>query len=110
VVYIALKHPHTPWYARAALLLVAAYAFSPIDLIPDFIPILGSLDDLFIVPLGVALSFKLIPKDVVEECRARAAAEHRQPKIWAAAFVFVALYLAASYFLIWLLYQAWFAR
>ena len=60
-VYLAAKDPRTPWYAKAVAFLTIAYAFSPIDLIPDFIPILGYLDDLFIVPAGIALAVRLIP-------------------------------------------------
>jgi uncharacterized membrane protein YkvA (DUF1232 family) len=67
--YYAARHPRLPWYARAWVLLVAAYAFSPIDLIPDFIPVLGYLDDLVIVPLGVFVALKLIPPAVMDECR-----------------------------------------
>lgn len=70
--YLAARHPATPWYARLAVAAVVAYAFSPIDLIPDFIPVLGYLDDLVLVPLGIALSIRLIPASVMEECRQRA--------------------------------------
>ena len=70
--YLACRDPRTPWYAKALAAVVAAYALSPIDLIPDFIPILGYLDDLVIVPLGIALTIKLIPKDVLEDCRRQA--------------------------------------
>jgi uncharacterized membrane protein YkvA (DUF1232 family) len=75
-VYQAARDPRTPWYARAAAILVAAYALSPIDLIPDFIPVLGYLDDLLIVPLGILLVVRLIPADVLAEHRATAEA-HR---------------------------------
>jgi uncharacterized membrane protein YkvA (DUF1232 family) len=70
--WYAYRDPRTPWYAKAWSALVAAYAFSPIDLIPDFIPILGYLDDLLLVPLGVALAIRLIPRDVMEDCRRKA--------------------------------------
>lgn len=66
----ALRHPRTPWYAKAWVLLVVAYAVSPIDLIPDPIPVLGLLDDALLVPLGVALARRLVPPDVLAECRA----------------------------------------
>lgn len=69
VYQLVLRHKRTPWYARAVLGLAVAYFLSPIDLIPDPIPVLGQLDDLFIVPGLVALALKLIPKDVVAECR-----------------------------------------
>lgn len=68
-VYLAAQDPRTPWYARAIAFITIAYAFSPIDLIPDFIPILGYLDDLLIVPAGIAWAIRLIPAEVLEEAR-----------------------------------------
>jgi len=70
--YLAYRDPRTPWYARLLAACVVAYAVSPIDLIPDFVPVLGYLDDLLLVPLGIALALKLIPAPVMAECRARA--------------------------------------
>ncbi len=70
--YLAYRDPRTPWHARLWAALVVAYAFSPIDLIPDFIPILGYLDDLVLLPLGVALALKLIPAEVMADSRAKA--------------------------------------
>ena len=70
-VYLAAKDPRTPWYAKLIAFITLAYAFSPIDLIPDFIPILGYLDDLFIVPAGIALAIRLIPAEVLEEARGK---------------------------------------
>ncbi len=72
-VYLAARDPRTPWYAKTIALLTVAYALSPIDLIPDFIPILGYLDDLIIVPAGLALALRLIPAEVMAEARAQAA-------------------------------------
>src|SRR6185436_14425584 len=72
---IAARHPRTPWYAKALALAVVAYAFSPIDLIPDFIPVLGYLDDALILPLGIWLTKCLIPVDILAECRAQAQIE-----------------------------------
>jgi uncharacterized membrane protein YkvA (DUF1232 family) len=69
---IAYRDPRTPWYARAWALIVVAYALSPIDLIPDFIPVLGYLDDLVLLPLGIALAIKLIPAEVLAEARVMA--------------------------------------
>ena len=70
--YLACRDRATPWYAKAIAAATAAYAFSPIDLVPDFIPLLGQLDDLVLVPLGIAVARKLIPKDVLARCRAEA--------------------------------------
>jgi uncharacterized membrane protein YkvA (DUF1232 family) len=70
---LAARHPRTPWYAKALLLAIVAYAVSPIDLIPDFIPVIGLLDDVILLPLGIALALKMIPRAVIEECRARVA-------------------------------------
>src|SRR5512133_1954353 len=72
--YLAYRHPLTPWYAKVLALAVVAYALSPIDLIPDFIPVLGYLDDLLIVPGGILLVARLVPPPVLAECRAQAAA------------------------------------
>ena len=72
-VYIAAKDPRTPWYAKALVFFVVAHTFSPIDLIPDFIPVFGYLDDLIITPLGLALAIRLIPAEVLEEARGRVA-------------------------------------
>jgi len=72
VLYLAYQDPRVPWYAKAVAAATVAYAVSPIDLIPDFIPVIGYLDDLLIVPLGIALSVKLVPADVMEECRQKA--------------------------------------
>ncbi len=72
-VYLAMRDPRVPWYAKALAACVVGYAFSPLDLIPDFIPVIGYLDDLIIVPLGVALVVRLIPPAVLSECREQAA-------------------------------------
>jgi len=71
-VYIAAKDPRTPWHARALIFFVVAHTFSPIDLIPDFIPILGYLDDIIITPLGLMVAIRLIPADVLEDAREKA--------------------------------------
>ncbi len=72
VLYLAAQHPRTPWYTKILALLTIAYALSPVDLIPDFIPVLGYLDDLIIVPLGIRLCLRSLPVDVMAECRAKA--------------------------------------
>ena len=71
-IYLAASDPRMPWYAKAIALITVAYALSPIDLIPDFIPVLGYLDDLIIVPAGIALAIRLIPAEVLAEARAQA--------------------------------------
>lgn len=93
VVYFAARDPRTPWHARAIALLVAAYALSPIDLIPDFIPVLGYLDDLLLVPLGLALAMHLIPPHVREDARARAASAMQRPTSRAMAIAIVVVWL-----------------
>jgi len=74
-IYLAAKDPRTPWYAKALIFFVVAHTFSPIDLIPDFIPVLGYLDDLLITPLGIALAIRLIPPEVLEEARGKVATQ-----------------------------------
>ena len=95
--YFVVRDRRTPWYARAAAAAVVAYALSPFDLIPDFVPVLGYLDDLIIVPLGIALVLKLVPGDVLVDCRHRAevAAERPVSRVGAAFMIAVWLALAA---------------
>lgn len=70
--YLAARDPRTPWHAKLLVAGIVAYAFSPIDLIPDFVPVLGYLDDLILIPLAITLAIKLVPRSVFSECRARA--------------------------------------
>ena len=93
--YIAGRDPRTPWHAKVVAIAVAAYAISPIDLIPDFIPIIGYLDDLIIVPLGIMLAVCLIPVDLMAEFRHAASERGRLPVHWAGAAVVVAIWLVA---------------
>jgi uncharacterized membrane protein YkvA (DUF1232 family) len=95
-VYLARRDPRVPWYAKALAVCVAAYAFSPIDLIPDFIPILGLADELVILPLGVLLVVKMIPGDVMAEHRAQAAGLMERPASKTAATVIVTLWIAVA--------------
>jgi uncharacterized membrane protein YkvA (DUF1232 family) len=98
-VFLAARHPRTPWYAKLFLVAIVAYAVSPIDLIPDFIPVLGFVDDLILLPIAIALAMRMIPADVMEECRARAREEHpdasRAGRIGAAVIVLLWLALIA---------------
>lgn len=93
--HLACKDPRVPWYAKALAACVVAYAFSPIDLIPDPIPVLGYLDDLVLIPLGVILVIRMIPSPVMAECQeeARKAMEEGKPTDWVAAGVIVAIWL-----------------
>ena len=94
-IYLAYRDPRVPWYARLFAACVVGYAFSPIDLIPDFIPILGYVDDLVLVPLGILLAIKMIPPEVLAECREKSQEIMAQgkPVNRAAAVVIVAIWL-----------------
>jgi uncharacterized membrane protein YkvA (DUF1232 family) len=94
--YLAVRDPRTPWYARAVAAAVVAYAFSPFDLIPDFIPVVGYLDDLIVVPLGVILALKLVPEPVMAECRQRAQAASTRPVSRVGAALIVAVWLGCG--------------
>jgi uncharacterized membrane protein YkvA (DUF1232 family) len=99
--WLAARDPRTPWHAKALAGFVAAYALSPIDLIPDFIPVLGYLDDLLIVPAGIWLAVRWVPPDLMAEFRERAVASAR-PRSLVAAGVVVAIWLAIGALLLWL--------
>jgi uncharacterized membrane protein YkvA (DUF1232 family) len=101
-VYLVARDARTPWYAKALAVCVAAYALSPIDLIPDFIPVLGYLDDIVIVPLGILAVIKLVPPDVMAESRAAAALAAAPPVSRAAAVVVVVLWAASIVLCVWL--------
>ena len=96
VAYFAARDPRTPWLVRWLGLLVAAYALSPIDLIPDFIPVLGYLDDLVIVPLGMVLVLRLIPEEVKRSARERALALAGRPTSRGMAVAIVAIWLLVA--------------
>lgn len=102
--WLAARDPRTPWYAKALALAVAAYALSPIDLIPDVVPVLGYLDDVVIVPLGILLAVMLIPRDLMAEFRAEAAHRSERPVSWAGAVAVVALWIAAAAAAAWWIY------
>lgn len=96
-IYFACKDPRVPWYAKALAVMVVAYLLSPVDLVPDFIPVLGYLDDLVIVPLGIALVIKLVPKGILAECRQRAADDLNRkplPRNWVAGTVIGVIWVA----------------
>ena len=94
--YYAARDPRTPWLAKLVVGLVVAYALSPIDLIPDFIPVLGYLDDALLLPLGIWLAIRLLPPEVLAEARARAARTLEQPRSVAAAVVIVAVWIGLA--------------
>src|SRR5919197_1589906 len=95
-VYLVSRDSRTPWYAKLLAAAVVAYAVSPLDLIPDFVPVLGYLDDLVLVPLGLALAIRLVPGPVLVECRERARLATDRPTSWVAAIVIVAIWLAVA--------------
>ena len=97
-IYLAYKDSRVPWYAKILIAFVVAHTFSPIDLIPDFIPVLGYVDDLIIAPLGIALAIRMIPEEVMAECReaAQAAMGQDKPTSWRAAVVIVAIWLLVA--------------
>ena len=103
--WIAARDPRVPWYAKALAGAVAAYALSPIDLIPDFIPVIGYLDDLLIVPVGIWLVVKLIPPPLMTEFREEAAIRAERPTSRVAAVLIVLIWVAAAAGLVWLCLQ-----
>ena len=98
--WIAARDPRVPWHAEVAAGAVAAYALSPIDLIPDFVPVLGYLDDLLIVPLGILLAVRLVPADLMAQFRAEAAAREGRPISRFGAMAIITLWLLAAALLI----------
>jgi uncharacterized membrane protein YkvA (DUF1232 family) len=100
--YLAVRDPRTPWYAKAVGAAVVAYALSPLDLIPDFIPVIGLLDDLIVVPIGIALALKLIPELVMSECRERAQAGNGPPLSRVGAAFIIAAWLVLAVWCIFL--------
>jgi uncharacterized membrane protein YkvA (DUF1232 family) len=105
--YLAARHPSTPWYAKALAVFIVGYALSPIDLIPDFIPLLGYLDDVILLPAAILLCVRLVPPAVLAECRQEAAETFAagRPESRTAAFVIALIWLAA-----FICVAAWFWR
>ena len=104
-VYLAARDPRTPWYTKALAIFVAGYALSPIDLIPDFVPILGYVDDVVLVPLGIAAVVAMIPAEVMAEHRAAAARAAEQPMSRAAAIVITSIWMVSVAACVWLAYR-----
>jgi uncharacterized membrane protein YkvA (DUF1232 family) len=105
-IYCAAHDPRVPWYAKALAICVAGYALSPIDLIPDFVPILGYMDDIIIVPLGILIVVKLIPPEIMAEHRAVAASAQDRPVSRTAALVIAIVWTACIGLAGWLCYRA----
>lgn len=113
--YLASRDPRTPWLAKSLVVVVVAYALSPIDLIPDFIPVLGYVDDLLLLPLGIYLAIKLIPEEQWRECQIKAqASDFVLPKNYLATSLIILFWiviLLVSSYGVWLLikrlYPAW---
>jgi uncharacterized membrane protein YkvA (DUF1232 family) len=107
--WLAARHPDTPWYAKLLVAGIVAYALSPIDLIPDFVPVLGYLDDLILIPLGIVVAVRIIPRPILEECRARAQEimASARPVSRVAALVIVGVWLAATALCALWAYRTW---
>jgi uncharacterized membrane protein YkvA (DUF1232 family) len=99
--WLAGRDPRVPWYAKAFALAIAAYALSPIDLIPDFVPVLGYLDEVILLPPAILLAIRLVPPEVMAEHRATAAEAQAKPVSRAGAAIIVAVWLTAATALVW---------
>jgi uncharacterized membrane protein YkvA (DUF1232 family) len=106
-VYLAARDPRVPWYAKLLAFAVAGYALSPIDLIPDFIPVIGYLDDLIILPLGIWLVVSLIPGKIMVECRAKASEAASRPISKGGMAAIILLWIGAVLSSGWLAYVRW---
>jgi uncharacterized membrane protein YkvA (DUF1232 family) len=106
ILYFAYRDERVPWYAKVFTACVVAYAFSPIDLIPDFIPILGYLDDVIIIPLGIMFALKMIPKRVISDCEVKAEVmmKNGKPKNWIVGSLIVLIW---SVIILWLILKVY---
>ena len=100
--WLAARDPRVPWYVKALCAAIAAYALSPIDLIPDFIPVLGYLDEVILLPLAIILAVRLVPTDLMAEFRAKAQLIADRPASRVAAVVIIAIWVAAAAVIIWM--------
>ncbi|MFC1908760.1 YkvA family protein [Chloroflexota bacterium] len=99
--YWCLRDVRVPWYVKVFLVVIVAYALSPIDLIPDFIPVLGYLDDLILLPAGIYLVLRMIPREVLEECRQKVVSEPIAGKSrWVAAAAIILVWMLVLYFIV----------
>jgi uncharacterized membrane protein YkvA (DUF1232 family) len=101
-VYLASRDPRVPWYVKVTAICVAAYALSPMDLIPDFIPVIGYLDDLIIIPVGLLLVVKMMPREILAEHRARAASMQSRPTSLGGAVAIIIIWIVAIAASAWL--------
>jgi uncharacterized membrane protein YkvA (DUF1232 family) len=106
-IYLASRDPRMPWYAKVLAVAIAAYALSPIDLIPDFIPVIGYLDDLVILPLGIWLVVSLIPGEVMVEYRAKASEAVQRPTSRAGMIAIILVWITGALMLGWIGYVSW---
>jgi len=104
-IYLAARDPRVPWYAKAVAIFVAGYAFSPIDLIPDFVPVLGYLDDLVIVPIGILLAVRMIQPEIMMEHRAAAELAGKGPVSKVGAAVIIAIWFLLAVGAGWIAYR-----
>jgi uncharacterized membrane protein YkvA (DUF1232 family) len=104
-IYLASRDPRVPWYAKVLAISIAAYALSPIDLIPDFIPVLGYLDEVIILPLAIRLVIRLIPPDIMAEHRAAASIAIDKPTSKAGATLVIAIWLLLAAAVVWITYR-----
>ena len=102
-VYFTSRDPRTPWYARVLAVVIAVYAFSPIDLIPDFIPVFGYLDDLILIPAGIALTLRLIPAAVMQDARLKADDSIAKPSTWWMTLLIILVWVGVLALVVWLL-------
>jgi uncharacterized membrane protein YkvA (DUF1232 family) len=107
---LAARDPRVPWYVKVLAIAVAAYALSPIDLIPDFIPVIGYLDDLIILPLGILLVVSLVPEGIMAEYRIKASEAGRRPTSTAGMIAIILLWIAGATTLGWIGYARWSRR
>ena len=105
-VFLALKHPESPWYAKVMAALTVAYALSPIDLVPDFIPVLGYLDDVLLLPAMIALTVRWIPSEVFRQCRSEAEGmwANGKPKRWYYALPILLIWILLIGLVIWVIF------
>ena len=107
ILYFAYRDERVPWYVKLFTACIVAYAFSPIDLIPDFIPILGYLDDVIILPLGIMFALKMIPKDVIADCEVKAneMMKNGKPKNWIVGSLILFIWSVVILWIIFKVYQ-----